>query len=268
MKRVKHIVLSILVVLLVIAGSITIVLASGKIQTAIAHRVAYQLSQKMETDVQIESVKYYFPARVVARGIYIEDKQQDTLAYIDNLYVHFRPLALLNDEIRFSHVHVRDVVAKLYKVGEDGEWNYRFLVDAFATDQEEENKPMEKSISVKDIQLDGVRVQYEDYLAQLPHAELDLHQLSETELDAEIASLALQIVQQTENQTNQPFVVEDMKARFLLNDTVLSLPTLEARLPESRLDLSGVEVRFPEGDTLYFVSLPIGTRDIVRFEFP
>ncbi len=251
MKRVKHIVLSILVVLLVIAGSITIVLASGKIQTAIAHRVAYQLSQKMETDVQIESVKYYFPARVVARGIYIEDKQQDTLAYIDNLYVHFRPLALLNDEIRFSHVHVRDVVAKLYKVGEDGEWNYRFLVDAFATDQEEENKPMEKSISVKDIQLDGVRVQYEDYLAQLPHAELDLHQLSETELDAEIASLALQIVQQTENQTNQPFVVEDMKARFLLNDTVLSLPTLEARLPESRLDLSGVEVRFPEGDTLY-----------------
>ena len=251
MRRFKHIVLSILVVLLVIAGTVTIVLASGKIQTLIAQRVAYQLSKKTETEVQIESVKYYFPARAVVRGIYIEDQQQDTLAYVDKVYVHFRPLALLRDEIRFSHVHVSDVVAKLYRVGEDGEWNYRFLADAFASDEEEEDKPMEKTISVKDIRLDSVRVQYEDYTVRLPHAELDLHELSDLALDAEVSSFALRVDQQKGKQKGQPFVVEDMKARFMLNDTVLSLPTLEARLPKSRLDLSGIEVRFPEGDTLY-----------------
>ena len=93
MRRFKHIVLSILVVLLVIAGTVTIVLASGKIQTLIAQRVAYQLSKKTETEVQIESVKYYFPARAVVRGIYIEDQQQDTLAYVDKVVVGlFKPL--------------------------------------------------------------------------------------------------------------------------------------------------------------------------------
>ena len=37
----------------------------------------------------------------------------------------------------------------------------------------------------------------------------------------------------------------------MLTDTVLSIPTLKAQLPKSRFDMSGVDVRFPAGDTLY-----------------
>ena len=46
-------------------------------------------------------------------------------------------------------------------------------------------------------------------------------------------------------------MVEDIKAHVILSDTMFAAPTMRAQLPNSRLDLGGIEVKYPDLDTLY-----------------
>ena len=224
------------------------VLMSDEVETAAVRLATSELSRALGTEANVGRVEYRFPARVAFHDIYLEDRQGDTLAFVGEIYAHFSPLALRHNEIRFSHVRLSNVVANLYRLP-SGKWNYGFLVDAFASDEERSSDPMRSLIAVKDIQLDSIRLRYEDYNFFLSHAEMDLHELSEDKIDAEIRELAGN--GERFSMRGERFAVEDMKAHVILNDTMLSVPVLRAQLPQSRMDMSGIEVKFPAGDTLY-----------------
>lgn len=252
MKRVLYILGVLLVGLLLVGGMLVATLSSDKVETAAVQLATAELSRALGTNANVGAVEYRFPARLTIRDIYLADQQGDTLLYVGELYAHFSPLALSHKEIHFSHVHLQNVVGDIHRLP-DSTWNYQFLVDAFRQEEERPRDPMRSLIAVKDVQLDSIRLRYEDYTAFLPHAEMDLHQLSEEVLDAEIGELALQITNHKPQTTNQvtPFQVNDLKAHVILNDTLLSVPTLAAQLSNSKVDMSGIEVHFPAGDTLY-----------------
>lgn len=250
MKRIAYIVGVFVVSVLLLAGMFVLALMSDRVETAVVRLVAKEISRSLGTRATVGSMEYRFPARVAIRDVYIEDQQQDTLLYAGEVYAHFRPLALRDNEIRFNHVRLSDVVANVYHLP-DSTWNFAFLLPS--QDEEEAHSPLQSLVSVRDIRLDNIRLRVEDYTAQLEHATMDLHHLSEEELDAEIRSLSGSIRPQATpaDREQTEFVVKDLKARLIFNDTLLTMPTLAMELPHSRLDMSGVEVRFPEGDTLY-----------------
>ena len=225
-------------------------LMSDKVETAAVQLATRELSRTIGTQARVGAVEYRFPARLAFRDVYLEDQQGDTLLYAGELYAHFRPLALRRNEIRFSHVRLSNVVADVHQLP-DSTWNYQFLIDALAS-KEEKSEPLKSLISVRDVQLDSIRLRYEDYHVFLSHAEMDLHELSESTLDAEITKWAMTVTRSSLQPSSvQPFIVEDLKAHVIFTDTMLSVPTLRAQLPQSRMDLSGIEVTFPAGDTLY-----------------
>lgn len=237
----------ILASLLLVCMMLVAALMSDKVETAAVQLATRELSRTIGTQARVGAVEYRFPARLAFRDVYLEDQQGDTLLYAGELYAHFRPLALRRNEIRFSHVRLSNVVADVHQLP-DSTWNYRFLLDALSSDKDEKSEPLKSLISVRDVQLDSIRLRYEDYHVFLSHAEMDLHELSESKLDAEIAKLAM-TVNRIHHHT--PFTVEDMKAHVIITDTMFSMPTLRAELPQSRMDLSGIEIKYPSGDTLY-----------------
>lgn len=237
-----------MVSVLLVGSMLVGALMSDRVQTAAVRLVAEEFSRAFGTRATIEEMEYHFPARVAIRGIYIEDQQHDTLVYVGEAYAHFRPAALRDNEIRFSHVRLRDVVGNIYHLP-DSTWNFAFLLPA--SDEKKDPNSLQSLVAVRDIQLDNIRLRVDDYVAQLEHASMDLHHLSEEELDAEISELKGQVRPATPDRVQTEFVVEDLKARLIFNDTTLTMPTLAVELPNSHLDLSGVEIRFPEGDTLY-----------------
>lgn len=248
MKRFLAIVGAILLSLLMVIGMLVAVLMSDKVETAAVQFVTEELSRALGTEARVGAVEYRFPARVAIKDIYIEDRQKDTLAYVGEIYAHFSPLALRHDEIRFSHARINNVVAKLYRT--DDVWNFQFLVDAFRSDEERVNDEAMKSIvSVRDVKLENIRVEVEQYTAVLPSATFDLHTLSEEALDAQIQQLALSVA--NKEKENQSFEINDLQAHVLLTDTTLNVPTFKARLQRSSIDLSGVELSFPASDTIY-----------------
>ena len=254
MKRFLYILAVLTVSLLLVGGMIVAALMSDRVETAAVRLVTAELSRALGTHAKVGAVEYRFPARLRLRDVLIEDQQRDTLAYVGEAYAHFRPLALSRNEISFSHVRLSDVVAKAYRLP-DSTYNYAFLVEAFRGDTtKQDTVPFRSLLSVRDIRLDNIRLEYDDYRLMLPHARMDLNRFSEQELDAQISELAATVsnsLNANSLNSNPVFEVSDLKAHLIFNDTVLALPTLSARLPRSEVDLSGVEVRFPAGDTLY-----------------
>ena len=142
MKRVLYILSVLLVSILLVCGILVAALMSDTVETAAMQLAVNELSKALGTTAQIGNVEYRFPARVALHDVYVEDRQGDTLLYAGEIYAHFRPLALRDDEIRFSHVRLSDVVLKAYRVEsgesrEESEWNYQFLVDALKAKSQE-----------------------------------------------------------------------------------------------------------------------------------
>ena len=248
MKKAGYIAGVIALSLFIVFGMLIAALMSDRVETAVVRLAAAEFSETLGTRATVGAMEYRFPMRIAMKDVYVEDKQQDTLLYAGLIYAHFRPLALFRNEIRFSHVHIKDVTANLYQV-ESGEWNYQFFVDALKSDEQKEHSPLRSLVSVRDIRLDNIRVRYADHVAVLHHASMDLHEFSPERLDAEITEWRLTMTNRAERRL--PFNVDDLKAHLIVNDTIVTMPTLYARLPHSRLDMSGVEVRFPQSDTLY-----------------
>lgn len=248
MKRFLYIVSVLLVSLLLVLGMLGAVLMSDRVETSAVQLVTAEFSRALGTRARVGTIEYRFPARMRIRDIYIEDLQRDTLLYVGEMYAHFSPLALRHDEIRFSHVLLQEVTANVYRLP-DSTWNYQFLADAFRSNREERTDASDGILAIQDVLLDRIRLRYEDHRLQLEHAQMDLHHLSDDLLDAEITDLSMRLQRFDGNRL--PFEVEDMKAHIILNDSMLRAPTLQAQLPHSRLDLSGVEVRFPAQDTIY-----------------
>ena len=245
-KRVVKITSIVLVSLLVLLVMLAGLLASDRTTTALTRIVAARLTKTLDTNIGVGAVRYRFPARLKLENILIEDRQRDTLLFAGEMYAHFSPLALHRNEIRFAHVRLNDVVGKAYRT--DSVWNWQFIADALRQ-EEKEKQPLRARIAVQNVQLDNIRLTWEDYTARLTGARMDLHQLSDERIDAQIKQLAAVVSSGTF--PDRDFTIQDLQAHVILNDTLLSMPALAARLPRSALDMSGIKVHFPPGDTLY-----------------
>ena len=266
MKRFWYIVSVILVSLLLVGGMLVAVLSSSEVETAAVRMVTAEFSRAFGTDAQVGSIEYRFPARVSIKDIYIEDKQHDTLLYVGEMYAHFSPLALRNGEIRFSHARMSNVVANLYQLP-DSTWNYEFILAAFRTQEKKESQPFSGILTVKDVQFDAIRVRYDRYMFSVPHAEMDLHHLSSSFIDAQVSKLQARITPYDPEHTlnTPPFEVESLCAHVQAWDSLFSVPTLTAQLPNSRLDLSGIELRSDTSIALTFHEAELTPSDIALF---
>ena len=244
MKRVLYILGVFSFSLLLVLILLTAVLMSDRVQTAAVQFVTEEFAKALGTEAHIGEVRYHFPAKVSIHDIYLEDQYQDTLLYVDEIYVHLRPLALIRGEVQISHAHINTAVSKLYQ--KDSVWNYQFFVDGLGLNKSSDSEPTSTLFGVHDIRFDSIRVEYEDYKVLLSHAAMDLHHLIPRDgaIDAELSELAMNISKKSEPSI-APYEVRNLSARMIKNDSVFRFPVLKGQLANSRLDLSGVELTPP-----------------------
>jgi hypothetical protein len=66
--------------------------------------------------------------------VYVEDQKGDTLFFTDKAFAAFNLSRLLKQEIEIRSVHMDKFVINLNKDSVNGDFNFQFLVDAFASD--------------------------------------------------------------------------------------------------------------------------------------
>ena len=138
-------VLAAVLVLMIVMGAL---LNTDAFQNKVLRRATQMLSEKLNTEVKIDSVSIgFFSNDVRLRGVSIEDLEHRKMLQMEQLTVRMEMFALLRKEVNITSAHIAGLSAELYKP-EDGPANYQFLIDAFKKDKQPEEKPAEDRKSV------------------------------------------------------------------------------------------------------------------------
>ena len=113
--------------------------------------------------------------------------------YEDFVIIGFSGLAV-GDKVDIPGDQITKALKRFWKQGQvranvyradDGEYNYMFLVRAFASN-DTTSKPLSLDVQLRDIQLHDVVARYDSFIFKVPEAEMSLHHLSAGTVDAEI----------------------------------------------------------------------------------
>ena len=209
-----------------------LLLKSSKIQTALVELVTEKLSKDTGTEFIVGKVDYHFLNHIEIDKIYIEDQQQDTLLFIDTLQLTFSFKRLLKQQIIVRELQLKHTYLNAYSLADDSAhtMNYTFLLEQLSSD-EEQASGSQPFISVKGVEIEDLRLRYNDFRLTNLNAELALNHYSADSLDAQIIHLRAD--------ESKGFQLSDFQAHLLLNHQTLNIAQLRIALPHSVLAVHG-----------------------------
>ncbi|GGD67188.1 hypothetical protein GCM10011412_00990 [Maribacter cobaltidurans] len=139
------------------------------------------ISNKTGTKVEVEHVFITFSGAIKTEGVFLEDKQGDTLLYSKELQMDLPIYPLLfKNELSIDDVYATGLIANISRTKNPNGFNFSFLMEAFATSKDTTTTTKPMSISLGDFYLKDWKVRYEDaYLG--------------TKLDVSLGNLETQI---------------------------------------------------------------------------
>lgn len=90
-----------------------------------------------------------FPRSVVIEGLYLEDRQKDTLLYAGRTKINIVLYDLFHNKIAIKSFEMEDANLNLYTTNTDSLFNYNFLIAAFG-----DTTKQSKSYPANAIQMD------------------------------------------------------------------------------------------------------------------
>ena len=163
-KIVRIVFKTFLIIVLVIAA-VALLILTPPVQNFARKKATTWLSNKLKTKVEIGKIYIGFPKKVVLENVYIEDRKKDTLLSGGALKVDISMMKLLKSQVEINQVQLSDITAKVKRVLPDTVYNFQFIIDAFATADTVQTNPADTSavnVSVKDVDLDNIRLVYND----------------------------------------------------------------------------------------------------------
>ncbi len=155
------------------------VLNSSKFQAKMLEKAQTMLSEKLETNVSIDSVSIgVFTGSVQLYGLEIEDRQQRKMLQMKQLDANIVLSELLNNRVVIEAAGIRGLHALLLKPSPEEEANYQFVIDAFKKKKDDEPKKKKADGQKLDFDigkatLEDISVKYNDSDIRLAQARYD-----------------------------------------------------------------------------------------------
>ncbi len=156
MKRIAIFFGSILILLILLILSLRI----PAVQNFVKDQLVVYLEDKIKTDVSLDEVYIAFPNRVILKNLYLKGQEVDTLLSVRDLDVGLNMWKLLDSKADFTSIDLQGIRANVVR-NADGTFNFDYILDAFATEEkEEESKPF--IISLDKIELQDIGISFID----------------------------------------------------------------------------------------------------------
>ncbi|MGK7390459.1 MAG: translocation/assembly module TamB domain-containing protein [Candidatus Cyclobacteriaceae bacterium M2_1C_046] len=163
LKILGYIVGGILLLLILIA----LLLQTPPVQDFVKEKAVTFLKDKIETEFTVGKLRIDFPYDLVVEDVYLEDQQEDTLAYLERLRIEAQMWGLFKGNLSISEIDVDGLVGFMSRNEQDSTFNFQFLADAFApadttaTDTtQQQSSPFQ--ITIDEVQVDNSRFYYTD----------------------------------------------------------------------------------------------------------
>ncbi len=168
-------------------------------------KVIATLADGMETNIHADSIHVNVFDDIYLQNFYIEDHQQDTLLFVEDLRVDVNVLQIFGQRIAVKEVSLEDAYINTYKVDENT-FNYQFVIDYFKKAEEDtisvDKKPLSWDIDLQKISLKSI--QY--YLENVFKDEILYVRLGEGLIDVENLDLKEQKISLSNVDITQPQV--------------------------------------------------------------
>ena len=240
-----------LLTFVIIAG--TVLVNSPRVQQRVSVLLATELENRIGTRVGLGGVRWLFPSDIVIDSLTIDDQEGEQLLSVSRLAakVEWAPLIL---ERRLSVRNVRlfypDV--HLYRTDAEGDYNYQFLLDAFAAKQEKKKEPSRLSLRINTLLIRHAHVCHRvGDVAQEDASQFDPKNLAIDDLSAQFSLKTLSadslsfIVRNLSLKERSGLRVDDLYLRLVANRYGATWANFQLDLPHTSLRLDTVWASFP-----------------------
>lgn len=159
MKRVVKWVGIILLFLVLIFSAIILFLQFEQPGFVSAGRLSSFLSQTLNTKVRIESTDLDGIDRLNVRGIYIEDRNGDTLLFSEKAYFDLNLKDLLSRSVTFEKIALTNSYLQAQRKSGEVQFNYERILEDYVS---EDSTASPWNVKFNDIQLSDTRVDFRD----------------------------------------------------------------------------------------------------------
>jgi len=164
----KKIIRGFLILFLFFIILITVVLLliqTKPVQNYARKELVSYLGTKLETKVVIDNLSIDFPKKIVLEGIYVEDRNNDTLIFAESLKVDISMTKLIFGEIQINDIRTSSLKVKILREAPDSVFNYQFILDAFASDKPKDVKDDPLKMAVEHIWMEATHFTFKDYIS-------------------------------------------------------------------------------------------------------
>lgn len=116
-------------------AGVWLILKVPSVQNFLVTKATAYVSDKTHTRVELKYIDLKFPKSILLQGIFLDDKNHDTLLSIKELEVNLNMLALLSQTVSIETLILDDFNIHLKRNELDSTFNFQFLVDAFSSDK-------------------------------------------------------------------------------------------------------------------------------------
>lgn len=163
------------------------------VQSWAAIQAVKYLSNKLDTRVEIENINLNIFDHFIIDGVYVEDRNTDTLIYVENLNIEIRNINPFTQSFRLRSIEITNARINLYRYSPDSIFNYQFVLDALGSKNKSESKQKSfPDISLKKISLEKIHYTMFDDV-EFVSSEMFLHKgeilANKVDLEAQIIGI-------------------------------------------------------------------------------
>jgi hypothetical protein len=205
-----------------------------------ANQLGAYLSKEWGVKVKIDRVNINIDKFVDLEGLFIGDRYGDTLVYAETFRADIDQLLFRKKKLKITSAKLYNPVIKLYRKKEAKNWNYKFLMDYFAT---EDTTKSEWKFGIDKIDLQNARVYFHDaHKANAPPGIVDFNKLdlygvtaNLTEIKIPKSSFETKIERLALFDRNSGFSLTDLKSKTRITSRGIFLVQPRIKTPNSNI---------------------------------
>jgi translocation and assembly module TamB len=260
--KVLRIVYKTFLILTLVIATIALLILTPPVQDFARKKVTAWLTNKLKTKVEIGKIYLGFPKKVVLENVYIEDRKQDTLLSGGALKVDISMFKLLKSQVEINQVQLSNITAKVKRVLPDTAYNFQFIIDAFAPADTAKSKPADTAavnFSVKDVELEKIRVVYDDAVTGsdmtlwLDHFDTEMDDFDLNKMRFSIPSTNIKGIRANVYQ-KKPLV----EPAEITTDTAATAPPPDVDIDFGEFILSDIKVDYGNDVSAFYTNVALG----------
>ena len=217
-------------------------------QTWLAQRATDYLSDELGTEVRVKKVDIKFIDNMVLEEVYIEDQQGDTLIYAPTINAKVHNYSLRKKFFHIESVELNQPRIKVRKYEGKPEFNYDFLVDYFAGEDDDDTTAGPWDIKLHDLIIEDALISYRD--EDQPYADYGFdHNFVFARVDAHVSDFdqdgddITMRVHHLGVADKSGFACEHLSGNLRVMEGGFSIDTLDLRTNQSQLTAAPFELK-------------------------